>query len=457
MEKKLSSIRFTYQSPPYVRPLMRENKTQDYITWGNDNRYPEMLHDIFMGSTLNKSIILRKLSEIVGKGLYSQLDKNNINKFIKCCNAQNESLDDVFYKCVRDYLVYGGFCLQVVYTRASERIAEVYHKNIRRFRFTPDQMQIKEAQNWNLSRVSTITHNVYNSVDPSGRKLFYYRGNLTEDVYPEPEYSGAISAIQADILIADFWLSQIKNGLYPGLHVNFNEGPQPDEVQDALERDLQDKFGGNAQAGRIFITFGDAGNPGPTITPIEQPDLDKKFVALNDSIQSKIFQGHGLPPVLLGVPTPGKLGATNEVTQAAQQFRNNTVEPLQQRLLNVFNKILEQNFNEPDLAIVPLKPIGNVIDDQVLIASQLTQNELRKLFVEYGYIETVDIPEGDRVIGISDLHPAPNKTNDDTLPDNRIITPDETVNAGPLADDESIKDENTNTDDQKTISTENLD
>jgi hypothetical protein len=207
-----------------------------------------------------------------------------------------------------------------------------------------------------------------------------------------------LSAIQADILIADFWLSAIQNGMYPGFHMDFRSGNPSPEVKDALERDLQAKFGGNSNAGRMFLTFSD-GNNGPVITAIPQPDLDKQFLVLNDSIQSKIFQSHGLPPVLLGTPTPGKLGATNEVTQAAQQFKNNTIEPLQSTLVNVFNKLLTINFEECDIAIQPLKPIGNVITDQILISSQMTPNELRKLIHEYGYIDQVEVPEGETVIG----------------------------------------------------------
>lgn len=378
---------------------MREVKGQDYITWGADNKYPDFLLEQFEGSSLNNAIIIRKLSEIVGKGLFSQLNVRGINKFIESCNDLEESLNDVFYKCVRDYIIFGGFALQIVYTKASNKIAQIYYKDVSKLRFTPNQDKIKEAKNWSLQRVSTITHDLYNPLDTTGRKIFYYRGNLTRDVYPKPQYCGALSAIQADILISDFWLAQVKNGLYPGLHIDFKNGNPTPEVKDALERNLQEKFGGNANAGRMFITFSDTANPGPTITPIPQPDLDKQFIVLNDSIQSKIFQGHGLPPVLLGVPTPGKLGATNEVTQAAQQFKNNVIEPLQITLVNVLNKILRVNFQDCDMAILPLKPIGNVITDQILITSQMTPNELRKLYKEYGYIDTVEIPEGETVIG----------------------------------------------------------
>jgi hypothetical protein len=114
-----------------------------------------------------------------------------------------------------------------------------------------------------------------------------------------------------------------------------------------------------------------------------------------------------LPPVLLGVPTPGKLGATNEVEQASIQFRNNIVEPQQRILTNIYNKILSANFAEPDLAIMPLKPINSGITDQVLIASQMTQPEIRKLAKQYGYIDTVAVPEGENVIGDIAAQPKP--------------------------------------------------
>lgn len=414
-DKILSSIKFTFQQPAYNKPVCREVKSQEYITWGQDNKYGDFLLEQYEGSSLNGAIIDRKVAEIVGKGLYSELDKRGINKFIENCNSIGESLNDIFYKCVMDYVIYGGFALQVIYTKASNKIAEIYYKDVSKLRFSPNQDKIKEAKNWSLQRVSTITHEIYNPIDPTGRKIFYFRGNKTRDIYPKPQYGGALSAIQADILISDFWLSQIQNGLYPGLHIHFPTGNPAPEVQDAIERDVQSKWGGNPNAGRLFMTFGDSKNDGPTITPVPQTDLDKHFLVLNDSIQSKIFQGHGLPPVLLGVPTPGKLGATNEVTQAAQQFKNNTVEPLQAMLVNVLNKLLKVNFDAPDIAIMPLKPIGNVITDQILISSQMTPNELRKLFFEYGYIDQVAIPEGQTVIGDIAIQ---------TVTDKKILSPE---------------------------------
>jgi hypothetical protein len=407
IEKKFQKVLFTFQQPSYNKPDCIEKKTQDYITWGNDNKYPQFLLDLFYGSSLNTGIINRKLGEIVGYGFYSQQDKRGLNTFLDTPNENGDTVNDVFYKCTLDYLIMGGFAIGVQYTKATNKISALYHKDISNLRFSVNQDQIKEAKDWNLQRVKCITYDLYNPEDPTGYKIFYYRGNMTRSVYPVPQYCGSLSAIQADILISDFWLSQIQNGLFPSVQVNFFDGMPTPEEQDAIEKKIQSKFGGNSNAGRAFITFNEPNQKGVEVTAIPEADLDKKFTALNDSIQSKIFMGHLLPPILLGVPTPGKLGATNEVEQASIQFRNNIVEPQQRILINIYNKILSANFAEPDLAIMPLKPINSGITDQVLIASQMTPEEIRKLAKRDGYIDSVELPEGQHVIGDIAAQPKP--------------------------------------------------
>jgi hypothetical protein len=436
-------VAFSIQQPSYVLPKMKENKANGgYLTYGDDNKYPDYLLNAFMGSSLHQAIILRKVDEIVANGLYvpittipsgnTAVTKNvaAINDFINSCNRSGNSLNEVFRKCCLDYEIYGGFTLQVIYTKGSTakkpQIAEIRYIDLRKFRFTLDADKLRYAKDWSLQRVKTIDYDLYDEADPTGVKIFYYSGTLTREWYPVPQYIGSIPAIETSIEIANFNLNQIRNGFFPSIMVSFLNGEPTEEEKAFIEKKMTDKWGGSSQAGKAIFTFADNKDAAPKIDTIEQPDLDKRFINLQTSVRDEIFVGHRVTtPAIFGVQTAGKLGHGSEYLQGYSIFQNTYVKPQQRILLQLFNKLLGVNFKGCDLQILPIEPINTVFTDETLIASQMTSREIRELLYKWGYITQVAILNDEKVIGITNVKPAPNKTNDEAEPANNVPPPGE--------------------------------
>lgn len=422
--------------PGYNIPQIKEAKTNGgYLTFGDDNLFPEYLLKLFYGSSLHNAIILRKVDEIVGNGLYSALNNPQVENWISKVNSSGQSLNDLFRKICMDMELFNGFTLQIIYGKGSTAkkpiIAELRYVDITKFRKNLTGDKLLYARDWSMIRVKTIEYDLFDLTNPVGNQIFYYSGNMTREQYPIPTYIGSLGAIETAIEISNLHLNAVKSGFFPSMLIDFKNGEPTEEQKKSIERDLKAKFGGTSNSGKFILSFSDKDNPGPTINKIDQPDLDKLFITTQDSVMQNIFQGHRVTnPSIFGIiNSSGKLGNSAEYSLAYNIWQNTYIKPQQKILLNIINNILSIDVKEPDLQILPVEPLGNVFSDEMLIASCMTISEVRSKLVEWGYIPSAELEEGEKVLGISNLKPAPNKKNDATEPENSVVAPNETENA----------------------------
>lgn len=392
---------FAVHQADYSLPKVREIKTSGgYLTYGEDNLYPKYLLNMFFNSALHSAIVTGKVDYIVGNGLVSASDNKKVNSFIAECNNKGDTLDDVFRKCALDNEIFGGFALQVIYEKGGGKIAELYYVDFSKFRFNLEADKLKYARDWSMSRVKTIEYDMYDESKPEGTQIFYYNGEITREQYPTPIYVGSIAAIETDIEISNFHLNVIKSGMFPSLMIDFKNGEPTEEEKAYIERKFKEKWGGTSNAGKMIMSFSDADNPSPEIIPIEQPDLDKRFIVLQDSVRDRIFVGHRITtPALFGVQTQGKLGNVNEFNQGYQIFQKSYVKPTQKVLLRIFNRILSNNFKEADLIIREVEPLDMMFTNESIIAGAMTLPEIRENLKKWGYIEDVVVPPGMAITG----------------------------------------------------------
>jgi hypothetical protein len=401
--------------PSYVTPAVREVKFDKggYMSFGQDNRYPEYLLNIYFGSSQHQGIIQRKVDEIIGEGLQSKTGNADLKKFITQCNIKGQDLYDVFRKIVNDYEIIGGFTLQLIYeegsTAESPKLAEVYYTDISKYRFNKTYDKVLYSREWNKGqRAKVITYDLYDPLDPTGTKIFYYSGTMTRDWYPIPQYVGAIPAIETAIDIANFNKNTLRNGFFPSVMVNFHDVEPTEEEKGGIERLLTDKFSGTSNTGKFVMNWsGPDGKNGVDIAAIPQPDLDKLFAALKESVIEDIFIAHRITdPSIFGQAIAGKLGTgSGGYNQAYSIFQKVYVRPARRNIFNVFNAILEPIMKNADLECIEIEPINNVFTDEALIVSQMTQQEIRKKIKEAGYIDTIDVPKGQTVIAEQDVPP----------------------------------------------------
>jgi DNA-binding MarR family transcriptional regulator len=369
-------------------PIYKEVKGKDYIFYGERNDYPNYLLRIYNNSAKHNAIVTGKVDYICGNGwtvkAEDEMQKAKAFGIIDRVNTKEESLNEVTNKLVTDLTIFGGYYLQVIWTKATGEIAELYHVDYYKVRTNADNSEFYVSDNWikndNVNpRPDYETYPAFNPNNTTGTQILYfkeYRAGV--NTYSLPDYRGAISYIELDISIGEYHLNTINNGMFSSKLINLNGGKVSQEEEDRIERQFQNKFSGSKNAGKFMLAFNDSKENEPSIIDLSGTELDKQFDLLNKSVQQEIFTGHKITsPMLFGVKTEGQLGGRSEMREAYQLFQNTYVNAKQRAIEETVNYLFKFNDIIADLELKPTEPISFEFSEAI-ISANMTQDEIRE-------------------------------------------------------------------------------
>jgi len=368
-------------------PIYKEVKGKDYIFYGERNDYPNYLLRIYNNSAKHNAIVTGKVDYICGNGWgvksEDEMQKAKAYGMIDKVNTKEESLNEVTNKLVTDLTIFGGYYLQVIWTKATGEIAELYHVDYYKVRTNAENSEFYVSDNWikNDNVNPRPDYETYPAFDPNnttGTQILYfkeYRAGV--NTYSLPDYRGAISYIELDISIGEYHLNTINNGMFSSKLINLNGGKVSQEEEDRIERQFQNKFSGSKNAGKFMLAFNDSKENEPSIIDLSGTELDKHFDLLNKSVQQEIFTGHKITsPMLFGVKTEGQLGGRSEMREAYQLFQNTYVNAKQRAIEDTVNYLFKFNDIIADLELQPTEPISFEFSEAI-ISANMTQDEIR--------------------------------------------------------------------------------
>jgi len=382
-----SKSKFVFYNDPistYTVPVFEKDKNKDYVNYGQDNAYPQYLVDLFNRSAKHNAILTAKQKYTYGRGLKIKegLVTDQAIKAQAFLVRPNsfETLSDIFNKTVLDKRLYGGYALQIVWSKLSGKVAQVYHMDFAKIRSNVDNTSFYYSDNWADYRPKVTEFEAFNPEKREGVQILYYREyrpNLS--TYPLPDYIGAIPYIESDVEVANFHRANLQNNFFFGGILNFNNGIPTDEEQRALVRRINNKHGSTDNAGRWIINFSDGSDKAPNVISLQPSELDKQFDILNDTIQQEIFVAHRVTsPIFMGIRVEGQLGGRNEMVDAFKLFEQNEIKPDQQHFEELFNYIIGLNGINQPYEVQPLEPFSPEFTEQTLIQIA-TKDELREM------------------------------------------------------------------------------
>jgi hypothetical protein len=150
--------------------------------------------------------------------------------------------------------------------------------------------------------------------------------------------------------------------------INMANGIPTREERRTIERQINAKFGGSGNAGKILLTFNDGKDTAPEIVPINANDNSDSYQFLSTETTRKVLTGHRVTsPLLFGVKGDGSGFGNNadELRDSYSLFNNTVIKPFQNTLLGGLEPIFHANDISLDLYFKTLKPadfidIGNV-------------------------------------------------------------------------------------------------
>jgi len=379
------------------QPEYREKKgaTGGYIEFGDRNDYPQYLLELYNKSAKHNAIIKGKVNYIIGNGWTAPETDVIANEFIKQPNPY-ESLDDLTRKVSTDIEVFGGAYLEIIWSMVGGQLTSVSHIDYTKIRTNKDNTQFWYKYNWNDRKETPVVVNRFNTQLRQGRQILYlkeYRPGL--DTYALPGWMGALNYVESDIEVSRHVLGNAQTGFSASKMITLTNGdPTPDEKRN-IERRFHDRFTGS-DGKKIILSFTDDPARKPIVDDLGTSDLTKEnFGQVDLLIQQNIFAGHQIvSPVLFGIKTEGQLGASNELQNAYEIFKNTYANDKQRFIESAMNMLARIKGSSEEMHIVPLEPISFQLTEQTLVGLVPKEYLLEKAGIDLSKYQKVDPQTG---------------------------------------------------------------
>lgn len=317
-----------------VENVAKEISGKDFYGWGIDNKYPNFLYDLFESCATFQSIVNGTADFVCGDALVLN------NGWSSVVNNNGDTFEDLYRKAVIDYLIFGGFGIQVIRNFDNE-VSELYWVDFQQLRTDKKNEVIFFSEDWGKSagRVKYLVYPKFKKGDKNQTSIFYYKNDSSRGIYPTPVYSGAITDLIIQKKIGQFHLNEISNNFLSSKIINFNNGIPDDEIKNEIERNINEKFAGSENAGRILISFSENKDSETTVTDLSTDAFADRYDALSKRTISQIFTAFRATPNLFGLPTETTGFNAQEYAESFKLYNRTVVKPIQKKINDVFDKI----------------------------------------------------------------------------------------------------------------------
>jgi hypothetical protein len=342
-EDILRVFNFQTANVPIIEENLIVNTRWPWVSYGIANLAPQELIRLYNSSPTHRASITSKWYGVRGEDLILVEKDRGL-----MVNSLGDTLFDIWSKACLDFILYGGFALNIVWKKDREQGFEMYYMDYSKLRADKTDIYDKVhhyyySADWAFPKKfvprKLAAFDPTNEEEPS--QVFYYvTHSCGNNYYPTPSYWGGATAISTEVEIYNWWHSNIINNLQPSLFVSLNTGIPGPEEREQIYNNLTAKYGGSNNCSKLFLTFSDSKDQAPEVTQIQPNSSDKMWIEMAAAVQQAILTSHQISsPELLGIITPGGLGTPDHL-QAQSHFQNLVIKPIQTEIKKVFEKIL---------------------------------------------------------------------------------------------------------------------
>lgn len=326
-------------------------KNKEYVGFGIDNMFPNYLLQLYNQCADHQSIIDGCVNYVMGNGI-TIVNNVKLEEFAKNVNADGETLADIMRKAELDFQIFGGFALKLITNNFGE-LVEIYNVKLDEVRLNEDSTNSYISNLWGKWGAKAVEIPLFKSDKKQKLSIYYYKGKKSRGIYPVALYNAALKAIQTSIKISDFHLTNIMTGFNANVIINFNNGEPSEEMKEAIEESLKEKFSGT-DGDKMMAVFNNGSENAVTVSRLDDDNSDEKFQTLAKSTQNTIFTSHKVTsPQLFGVKAENQGFSKTEFVEAFEIYNSTVIAPLQKDLTLEFTKILSKFFTDVTINIVP--------------------------------------------------------------------------------------------------------
>lgn len=322
-----------------VKPDESAMRGREYVSWGENNRYPEYLLDLYENCATLHSIVDGLADFVAGDDVIC-----NIPEFAEAMNGAGESPRALVYRLAKGYSIWGGLCGEIIRNNGGG-VAEVYSTPMNYVRSNKDNNVFFYSEKWKNGYIKESDIDIYPGFIPGiqtsasqSHTMFLVKNELTR-VYPSPMYAAAVMACELERSIDIFHLNSINHGFFGSYLINFNQGTPTDDQKHQVERAIQEKFGGKENAGRIMLSWNDSIQNRTTLEKLDAQDFGEKYRTLAEHSRQQIFTAFRATPNLFGLPTETTGFSEQEFSESFKIYNRTVVTPIQRMITDLFDHI----------------------------------------------------------------------------------------------------------------------
>jgi hypothetical protein len=379
---------------PYVSNRYSANQ---WINFGAENLYPEMLNQMYYSSPLHGAIVDFKTNAVIGGGFNLMTDLLTTPEKLELYTFERKiNLKHIVKAVTKQLIIHNRIYFKICYG-PNRKITRIENISPEKVRVSIDRKTYFISDDWS-TRIGISMIKPYHIANTDMEQLYCYEiKSIGQDYYSLPQYTSCLNFAFLSGELSYFAKSNIQNSVFPSFAMMFPKRPQSEEEKHMIKETI-DRMKGAANAGKAVAFFANSAEQLPKIEAMPTNGNDKLFQEASQLNTEQICFAHTIDPILMGVRTTGSLGGGADIKQAYVIFEKNVVMELRSCVEHIFNELLTiskipadftiNNFQVIDESIVELEGDASRINNLISamhptvaqkILDNMTPNEIRAL------------------------------------------------------------------------------
>lgn len=324
----VQSINFNFSK---VEPVIIDKKRRgcDFVSWGDDNHLPDKLFDLYLNCSELQALVNTLRDYICGNG---------INTNFPYLSDNGDTLEEELTKCVLDYILFGGFCLEGLRSKSGE-ITQLNWQNIINVRLNDDLTKAYISNEWKQWKADKCVElPLYDKKQNQTHFIFYYRGEITRNINPIPVWFSSLKSAECLNEIRLFNLNNIKNNFTSNCIITLNGANVKNKELQELKEKINSEYSGAENAGKILFINNTNTEGKVEITRLNADNQNDLYKSVQESSTNDLYTGFRLNKMLLGENI--QTGFSNQQFSDAYKLTYATViKPLQYNIIKAVKQL----------------------------------------------------------------------------------------------------------------------